>query len=479
MHRTLNQKAMMYRTAISLILLIMIASCKDSPPGVAANTETPTPDIIAVEYPETYELANVVLALTDYGINDKWQVRKDFDYYDEMRAYFGEHMDHPLLDSVNFSREEWQEYLSYRTDAYAFVLTDGYELRRQHAFNAFDVQTFDDHRELTEDFARKTRFKDFFRQNRSRYDKIVETYKQEYLLAEMKDFLTEEFGNFFDRKQYSVVLSPFVYAQNLHRDIDSTWTADFPTIAKPIIEGSGFTSPKEKSQEIHTLFTEMNHGYVNPVTSQYDIPDRFDENVWSNDSGYEGYGDAVFNEYMTWAVFNVFNAKHFPDIADEVNLSWHFQNDSRGFPYSNLFATKLQSLYAANKGEKKVRELYPEMLTWADSVQLSLSKPVLLNDSDTIRRLAGEQVVELRFSEPMEKTDSLDFVLQYGQWDTENVRIGGDNLKWNDAGTSLTFDYEFNEKANYYLLFNWWGVNQPIVGKNGVLLEGMSGFWII
>ncbi len=82
-------------------------------------------DIISVEYPEVYELANIVLALTEYGISDKWQVRKYFAYYDEMRTYFEPYMDHPLLDSVNFSRERWQEYLSYRTDAYAFEWTMG------------------------------------------------------------------------------------------------------------------------------------------------------------------------------------------------------------------------------------------------------------------------------------------------------------------------------------------------------------------
>ena len=32
-------------------------------------------DLINIEYPEVYELANIVLALTEYGITDKWQVR--------------------------------------------------------------------------------------------------------------------------------------------------------------------------------------------------------------------------------------------------------------------------------------------------------------------------------------------------------------------------------------------------------------------
>lgn len=34
-----------------------------------------------IEIPETYELSNIILALTDYGIQDEWEVQKKTDYY--------------------------------------------------------------------------------------------------------------------------------------------------------------------------------------------------------------------------------------------------------------------------------------------------------------------------------------------------------------------------------------------------------------
>ena len=97
----------------------------------------------------------------------------------------------------------------------------------------------------------------------------------------------------------------------------------------------------------------MDHGYVNPTTDKYDLKEKFMEELWDAESGYSGGGNAVFNEYMTWAVYDIFNDKYFPENAETINLNWHFQNDTRGFKYSRIFASKLRELYNKYKGEKK------------------------------------------------------------------------------------------------------------------------------
>ena len=463
------------RIIIIWLLLIGTSSCLISKNSVDGHSISD--DIISVEYPEVYELANVVLALTEYGITDPWQVRKDIAYYDEMRVYFKPYMDHPLLDSVNFSRERWQEYLSYRTDSYAFELDDDYKLSRKNDFQSFEIRTFDKYKELTADFARKSKFKTFFKEHQGFYKKVIENYQNEYLLREMKDFLTEEFGDFFTGKKYSVVISPFVYAQNLHRDIDTTWTADFPTVAKQIIEGTGFENKEDKSTEVHTLFTEMDHGYVNPTSSQYEVTTQFDEKMWDRESGYAGSTDAVFNEYMTWAVFDIFNSKYFPEFADKVNLNWHFQNDTRGFKYSYFFANKLKEVYDSHKGNKKIKDLYPEMLAWAHDIQSQLSKPKMTNYGDTLRVSSEKNTISLQFSEPMEKVMTFDLVLQSSQWDRETININhSNNLTWDENGESLSFEMKLPEKEQYYLLLNWWGVQNPLTSKKGITLQATSGF---
>ncbi len=436
-------------------------------------------EIISVEYPEVYELSNIILALTDYGINDKWQVRKDFDYYKEMRAYFKPYEDHPLIDSVNFSRERWQEYLSFRTDAYVFTLDENYELKRVNDFQSFDIKAFDKYQALIEDFAKKSQFKAFFNSHKVYYKQITDGYKREYLLPEMKSFLTKEFGNYSSGKKYAIVISPFAYAQNLHRDIDSAWTADFTPVAKPIIDGTGFSNVEEKSTEIHTLFTEMNHGYVNPITEKSEVEKKFNEQLWDDESGYSGGGEAVFNEYMTWAVFDIFNESYFPDISEKINLNWHFQNDTRGFIYSGLFARKLKELYHKNRGVKRIKDLYPEILNWTNEIQHSLTKPLLLNDSDTITVSTDKNIINLSFSEPMVEAPAFDLVLQFGQWENEVVEINKkNNLTWTGNGTKLSFQVVLPPKKEYYLLLNWWGVAKPLTSKKGVDLMAKSGLLV-
>jgi hypothetical protein len=124
-------------------------------------------------------------------------VRKGFPYYEKMRAFFQPVEDHPLLDSVNYSRKRWKEYLSFRTDAYAFYFDEKEKLQRENDCYAFsDVHTFDDHVELIHDFVEKSKFRIFFRENKEYRNRIIEAYKKEYMLNEMRDFLIDEFDEF-------------------------------------------------------------------------------------------------------------------------------------------------------------------------------------------------------------------------------------------------------------------------------------------
>ena len=463
---------MKYQITIIIGIFICLLGCKTTESIITQKPE----DNFSIEYPEVYELANIALALTEYGKTDKWQVRKDIEYYDKTMEYFSHFESHPLIDSINFSRERWEEYLSYRTDAYAFAFDDDNSLKRINEFKSFEIETFDKYKELTEDFAEQSKFRKFYVENKSFYDSIVENYRNEYMLKEMRDFLNYHFGNYFENKKYSIVISPFVYAQNLHRDIDSTWTADFPTVAKEIIEGRGFGNPEDKSSEVHTLFTEMDHGYVNPTTNKFLIKDKFDELIWDDESGYAGNGKDVFNEYMTWAVFDIFNRIEYPAKAEKINLNWHFQNDSRGFQYSNLFASKLIEL-SEKEPNKKIKDLYPTLLNWTQKTQNKLTKPIIINEIDTIIVDPNYNTIKVSFSEPMIKKNTFDIVLYFDQWNSDVVTINENNkVRWNEDGTNLDFQLLLPNRIEYKILFNWWGVSNPIFSEKNILLEAANGF---
>ncbi len=461
----------------TLVIYAFFSSCQSNEvPN--SNPKLIQEDVILVEYPEVYELANIIIALTEDGIQDKWKVKKGFSYYDEMRTYFKPMEGHPLLDSVNFIRERWEEFLSFRTDAYAFRFDENNNLKRMNDFHSFGITEFDDHIKLVQDFAEKSNFRQFFKENEAFHNDMINAYKNQYMLHEMKDFLSDHFDDMSADSKFVVVLSPFVGSQHLLREMDSLTNASFADIASQLINGDSFND-EEKSSNIHTLFTEMDHAYVNPTSANYELNSSFKNVYWNNESGYDEYERGVFNEYMTWAVFDLFNSKHFPELAEKINLNWHFQNETRGFDYSNLFASKLKSLYNKYDGKKKIKDLYPELLEWTKSVQTTLSKPQLLNDSDTLWIDLKKKLVRLDFSEPMDQAESFDIVLKYGQWDNEVINIGAiNNLNWDKSGKSLTFELEFPQKEEYYLLLNWWGVKEPLKSKKGVMIQATSGLTI-
>ena len=459
---------------ITLITILLI-SCESSSKRESFNNYKSN-DVVSVEYPEVYELANIIIALTEDGITDEWKVQKDFPYYIEMRQYFEPMKGHPLLDSVNFVRERWKKFLSFRTDAYAFQFDESNMLNRTNDFYSFEISEFDDHIKLVQDFAEKSNFREFFGNYESFRNGLIDDYKNNYLLNEMKEFLSNQFSESQNDQKFIVVLSPFVGSQHLQRQIDSMTTASFINVSSQIINGDEIDD-QDKSTLVHTLFTEMDHAFVNPTSDKFEMETKFNETIWDDESGYSGGGHAVFNEYMTWAVFDIFNTEFFPHTAEKVNLNWHFQNDTRGFIYSNLFATKLKELHAKYEGKRKISELFPEMLEWTQEIQAEISKPKLINSNDTLKVTSPTNTIELKFTEQMEKVDQFEIVLQFGQWNKETVRIGkNNNLKWSDNGDSLTFEVQLPNKEQYYLLLNWWAVEHPLKSKKGVTLQATSGF---
>jgi Domain of unknown function (DUF4932) len=474
---------MNFKISITFVLLtLLIFSCNDL--KVSNNKSD---NIIQVEYPETYELANIILALTDYGKTDKWEVRQDFEYYEKVQEYFEPVSNHPLLDSVNYSRKRWKEYLSFRTDSYAFTFDKNNNLKRNINFYANDgVNPFDNHLGLINDFIEKSNFRAFFTQNKEYYTNISEKYEKTQYLKEMRDFLISEFGEQFSiDTKYKIILSPFVYRMNCHRDIDSTITADFIAIPEYVLTDSISVKEKDIATNIHILFTEMDHGYVNPATKKWNglVTNNFDESIWNNESGYENNGNAVFNEYMTWAVYDIFLQKYFPKYAKEIGLNWSFQNDSRGFLYAQLFTQKLLSLYNQKENNEKIKDLYPKMLKWSSEIQKDLSKPDIISPKDSVStNFSNKTKITILFSEPMKKVDSITTILQDGKNLREFIDLNQieHDLKWKKDGLSVEFEINLPDNQDtYYLQFNWWGTRHPIISKKGVLLKSGSYFKII
>jgi len=439
-----------------------------------------------VSIPEAYELSNVILALTDYGRADAFEVQKHTAYYNDVINYFEPVKEHPLLQKVNYSRALWEDYLSFRTDAAAYKFDDNGKLTRINNFYANKGHNpFDENLDLINEFIQKSTYRDFYKAHSSLYNTIAANYSGYYMLDTMKRFLEKESGivaSASSKRKYKVILSPLVGRMNCHRNIDSVTIADFPSLSIALIENNAteIDNQTQRAVEIHTIFTEMDHGYINPITELFrkDIEPKFKNEYWDRKSGYKGLD--CFNEYMTWALYDIFVEKYFPAIADSVSMQWHYQNAERGFFASNLFAMQLKKLYRLKKPDENLKDLYPRLLAWmAKNQSENKELKLLLPKADSMYLLLKNGEVALNFSTGLKrKFDKISCIimkLNNGKSTKERSVITitpKDIVKWKaDNSVILKLKVPHDEFA---LILNWWGCKYPVLSDRDIMLAPRS-----
>jgi len=442
----------------------------------------PPPEPVAVRFSEAYELSNIILALTTYGQSDPFEVYKNSRYYREVRAYFAPVMQHPVLQQANYSRKGWDKYLAFRTDAYAFGFNAQQQLVREFAFSAQgNTQPFDSLLGQVNDFARVSGFREFYRRHQPYYDSLTVAYRQSQHLPEVLSFLTAELGpaqSSIRTTQYAVVLSPLVYRMSCHRNVQQVPT-DFATVPEYLLSGDlrQQPTPADVLTGIHALFTETDHGFVNPVTSAYGAQVRasFEVPKWDAGSGYDKGEYDTFNEYMTWAVYDLFAYRYFAAQAPLVCQNWAMQNESRGFLASRLFNSKLRELYVKRKKGQTVRDLYPAMVAWCRQVQPKLARPAIatcpLQGVTLTTSLRAHYVIT--FTQPLRELASFDVLLKTDQPASRARRIvltrAANNLTWSEQGRRVSFDLELaNNCRNTLGLNQAWFTEVPLSTPQGV-----------
>ncbi|WP_276966295.1 DUF4932 domain-containing protein [Chryseobacterium sp.] len=441
---------------ITLILSVSLTAQKD----------------VKIELPESYELGNIILALTEYGKTDPYDVQKIPPYYDEIMSYFEPVKDHPLLKKVNYSRKDWKKFLGFRTDFYAFSFDESGLLKRDFPFNSFGPKEVDENLELINDFVKKSNYRTFYKNHQQFYNTIISNYKEYYYINDTYAFLDKiaaRPANEGDKK-YVIAISPLVGGQNCHRDINSSLTVDFPDIGQDLILGNLKNNIARRLLDNHTVFSEIDHGYVNPVSDQYskEITESFSLAKWDKKSGYPGISS--FNEYMTWAVYDLFIKEKFPkEKTDSLSAIYHKVNIRRGFIAQNLFSEKVAELY---KKEKKLEKLYVPLLKWTKKIGNKISQPSVVNANNKDFEKADLNNIVVQFTEPMKKTQTLQLRLfEYVDGkETGNTIITVKNPVWSKDGKQVKFKLETTYR-NFEMRFYVWNSMAGFYSQQGVLLN--------
>lgn len=327
---------------------------------------------VIVEIPEVYELANIAIAITNYGLNNPNRVIKEGEYYQQVLEHFLPFKNHPLISMIEFSDEKLGDYFSFRDNSACYVFEGDSIIPEGIYSNVRVPDLFEKHISLVVDFAEASQFRKFHSDNMIYYRDQIEKYKRRVPVRKMWIWLEKNFPTRYNC--YKIIFSPLIkYSHETTRFKDDHFRETMMFIAGPELYGEKYSGKVEEGLLSLIVFTEIDHNYVNPITERYmeQINRAFsDVEKWNKGRG--GYHSpyAIFNEYMTWAVFTLYaydtyGREDFEAINQKLVDS---MVDGRGFVRFKEFTDKLLQLYLNRKEEETIPDLYPKILIWVEKL---------------------------------------------------------------------------------------------------------------
>lgn len=327
-----------------------------------------------VEIPEVFELVNIVFALTEKGGTDDNMIYKGGGYYTTVSEAFSEYRHHPLIDSLNVyltggrGIPSYGFYYNMRTNAYAYRF-QGDSIVNAGIYRKVDwrpVNYLQRFLPLLQDFALKSGYRKFFRDNSDFYQTLIMTYREICPLKDMWNWLEARSEERYN--QYAIVFSPLIGgAHNTQRFSDNGFRQVIMFVSTPHQEKEGSFS-RRQARSIRIVFTEIDHNYINPVTADYTIGDYLTRlGLWN--TGGKGYYDSpelTFNEYMTWALCfpylqNKLGSNDFERVKQETE---YMMIKKRGFARFGEFNDFFLKLFHQHPQHTPIHALYPEVLEW-------------------------------------------------------------------------------------------------------------------
>ena len=337
-----------------------------------------------VEIPEVYELVNVALAMTPTGIEDKNLVYKNSEYYARLRRWFDKFKGHPLLAALDAElKKNLNSYFTLKMNGYAFEFDRGGRIVQSKiydrtGFRGEATNTLRPYLALLQSFADQTDFRKFYRENAQTYREQIAFYRDTADIAEMKRWLDKNFPGSSDYDTYKIIFSPLVaYNQSTTWFSSNGFKELQPHVNFPYPQDVKRYGPENLSPQAEVIFrgnivfTEINHGYINPEADKY--ADRIAKAIsnrdrWVDKSKGPGYygGVAAFNEYMNWGLVSLRIADYAPREEQDKMIAGidTMMTERRGFPQFKAFDAFLVNLYRSRKPGQTLADLYPQIIEW-------------------------------------------------------------------------------------------------------------------
>ncbi|MEM6523673.1 MAG: DUF4932 domain-containing protein [Bacteroidota bacterium] len=349
----------MKKSVLSLLFLLSLTATYAQPQNY---------DNYEVQIPPAFELANIMVALTDFGKADDNIVRKRTLYHEAVMDHFSPYTNHPAIRQLNilFSNNKGQNYRNYhhwRTGAYGALFEDD---KLQFPLRISD-NLFKKHRKLVEDFAQTSAFLKFYQKQKPLYQKYMDKYREVMPIKDMWQWMESQFPARYD--SYKIVMSPLIYGyHNTFKMKGSKETVMVVDVPWTIMTDKEISVTNQASL-VRVVLTEIDHNYVNPVSnaSKKEIREALEPlECWNQNNPTYNSPISTFNEYMTWAVFSLYlREKYDNEVFEKVNESQaRFMVERRGFVRFTDFNDYLLELYAKKQPHQKITDLYPQVIKW-------------------------------------------------------------------------------------------------------------------
>jgi Domain of unknown function (DUF4932) len=329
-----------------------------------------------IDVPEVYELVNIAIAMTPTGIADQGLVHQKSDYYKKVREWFDKFQNHPLLAALDAELKNGQ-YFNLKMNGYAFEFDKKGKIVNSKVFDRTgwgNENVLRPFLEKLQSFSDTTNFRQFYRENKQIYDEQIAFFRDTANIAEMKRWLDKNFPTSNDYNTYNIIFSPLVASnQSVNRFESNGFKELQPHVNFPYYYNFENLGVSENTQNIfrgNIVFTEINHGYINPEAEKY--ADKIKKAVSNRDfwvdkrKGANYYpGISTFNEYMNWALINLRIVDYVPAEEQEKLIKRiELIMFGRGFPQFPKFNEFLVKLYRNRQPNQTIADLYPQIIEW-------------------------------------------------------------------------------------------------------------------
>lgn len=317
--------------------------------------------------PEVQELLNCLFAITQTGLKDSNLINHEGYYYKKVIDHFIGHANDPLVLKLDRKLKDGS-YASLKMNSNIYVFGNN-NIINQGPYNNLAWSGINNLKPFIpelERFAKATRFREFFRSQKTYYDSLLKVQDKTLDIRKQWKWLENKFPITQDR--YVISFSPLVSGSHSHIKVaDNGFKETMLFVAAPIL----FSSYEKKIREAMLsgmVFTQMGHNYVDPVSENYIplIDSLFGPSEkWILPEVINNYKipSSIFNEYMTWSLFNLYAYDHYKkkDFEFINRLTERDMVQKRGFIKFREFNKILLDLYKANK-QKKISDLYLSLL---------------------------------------------------------------------------------------------------------------------